>query len=46
MCTSGEISEAFATGSDFSEVLLVLDLTDDLLELFLTPVEASLPFVS
>ena len=39
---SGEDSGTCAAWVDLSEVLLDLDLTEDLLELFLTLVEASL----
>ena len=44
--TSGEASfltEAFESEVDFSEVLLALDLTEILLELFLVPDEADWP---
>lgn len=44
--TSGEDSGTCAAWVDLSEVLLDLDLMDDLLELFLTLVEASLPFAA
>ena len=40
--TSGEDSGTCAAWADLSEVLLDLDLMEDLLELFLTLVEASL----
>ena len=44
--TSGEDSETCAAWADLSEVLLDLDLTEDLLELFLTLIEDSLPSVA
>ena len=43
--TSGKDSGACAAWADLSEVLLDLDLTEDLLELF-EIVEASLPFAA
>ncbi len=44
--TSGDDSGNCVTGTDLSEVLLDLDLTEDLLELFGVLVEASLPFAA
>ncbi len=44
--TSGDDSGTCATGAEMSEVLLDLDLTEDLLELFGVLAEASLSFTA